>query len=478
MAVRLGVLGVGRSISFYPITRIEGHAKVTIVLGDDGEVESAYFHVMEFRGFEAFLRNRPVEEAPIIVTRICGLCSTSHHLASVKAVDSILGLEVSPWAEKLRLALHLAGIVHSHALHFFLLYAPDLLLSDLPVWRRGLPELAKRYPRLIRNALAIRRFAQRVLEALGGSSVHPTAAVPGGFAKPIEGDERLKLLEACNEAMKIFSETLSLVEEAAVKSAVGGVSEPSNFLSLYSDEDFALYDAPKIRAISERGDLVDEFRPEEYLEHINERVVSWSYAKAPFLKKLGYPDGIYRVGPLARLNIAGKLNSDWAEDLREKFNLSSSRPVNSTRHYNLARLVELAYCFERLNSLLSDSSLERAEGPARRVRVEFHEGVGVVEAPRGTLIHHYFADDEGIITRANMIVATVQNIPVIGRDVKVVASKILKGSSEERLLAEVSTLIRDYDPCLSCSVHCMNVPVVIEVLNSSGEVVARLPKEL
>ena len=469
---------MSRSISFYPITRIEGHAKVTIMLGDDGEVKDAYFHVMEFRGFEAFIRGRPVEEAPIIVTRICGLCSISHHLASVKAVDDVLGLDVPVWAEKLRLALHLAGIIHSHALHFFLLYSPDLLLSDLPVQRRGLPELAKRHPQFIRNALAIRRFAQRVLEVLGGSSVHPTAAAPGGFAKPIDGEERLKLLDAGNEAMKIFSETLSQVEEVAVESASGGVDKPSNFLSLHSEDDLALYDAPKIKAISSSGSLIDEFTPREYLEHIGEYVVPWSYAKAPFLKKLGYPDGTYRVGPLARINIAEKLSSDWAEDLRVKFNLKSSRPIASTRYYNLARLVELAYCFDKLISILSDSSLERAEAPERRVRVESNYGVGVVEAPRGTLIHHYFVDDRGIITGANMIVATVQNTPIIGRDVKVVASKVLKEGSEEKLLEEVSTLIRDYDPCLSCSVHCLNIPVVIEVLDSSGEVVARLPKEL
>lgn len=469
----------GKTISIKPITRIEGHAKVSILVDDENRVKDAYFHVLEFRGFERFLCGRPVEEAPIIVPRICGLCSVSHHLASVKAVDSIFGLEVDEWAEKLRLILHLAGFMHSHLLHFFILYAPDLLLNDVPSYKRGFTLLVKRYPKLIKQALRMRSFSQRVIEVLGGSSVHPTAAVPGGFAKPIDGEDRLKLIDLAEEAREIYLEILGLIGDF-VQSYLRDVFDfPTNFMALYSGVDLALYDADSIRCLSSSGDVIDEFKPDDYFSHINEFVVSWSYAKVPFILKLGYPNGIYRVGPLARFNIAGGIDSDWANSISRMFKLDKKRPLCASKYYNVVRLVELAYCIDKILELLNDSSIEYSKPLRGGIRVRFNEGVGVVEAPRGTLIHHYKVDDDGLITDANMIVATVQNTPIIGEEIKLVASKYVeRGVFGDDLLFSVSNLIRDYDPCLSCSVHGGNLPLEIEVVSMDGQVIARLPEEL
>jgi len=469
----------GKTISLKPITRIEGHAKVSILVDDENNVKDAHFHVLEFRGFERFLCGRPVEEAPIIVPRICGLCSVSHHLASVKAVDSIFGLEVGEWAEKLRLILHLAGFMHSHLLHFFILYAPDLLLRDVPFSKRGFTELIKRYPKLVKQVLRIRGFSQRVIEVLGGSSVHPTAAVPGGFAKPIDRDDRLKLVDLAEETAKIYLEILDSIENLLHSYLDEVYNYPTNFLALHSESDLALYDADYIRCLSKEGDVIDEFKPDEYLRHINERVVPWSYAKAPFILKLGYPEGIYRVGPLARFNIASKIDSEWADSLSKSFNLYGRRPLSASRYYNVVRLVELAYCIEKLLDLLNDSSIERSERLEEKIHVRFNEGVGVVEAPRGTLIHHYSVNDDGLITGANMVVATVQNTPIIDEEIKLVASKFIeRGVMGEDLLFSVSNLIRDYDPCLSCSVHSGNLPLQVEVVSLDGRIIARLPEEL
>jgi len=469
---------VSKKITIYPVTRIEGHAKVTVII-DGGEVQDARFQVLEFRAFEHFLKGRPVEEAPIIVTRICGLCSVSHHLASVKAVDKIFDLEIPPQAEKLRIILHLAGLIHSHVLHFFLLYLPDLALTSLPPNKRGFTELVKHYPDLIKLVINIRGFARRILETLGGSSIHPSAAIPGGFAKPLSSEDRIKLLDKCKEATKLFSKVLSLIDNFIDKSLSQDVGIKSNFVSMYHQNDLALYDSPKIRAISSNGDLIDEFSASEYLDHINEYVVPWSYAKAPFLIKLGYPNGLYRVGPLARLNIVNKIDSDWAEELREKYGLKSSKPRNSTRYYNVARLVELAYCFDKICRLLEDKELEKTLRREKKIKVEHNDGVGVVEAPRGTLIHHYFVNDEGLVVKANMIVATVQNTPIISEDIKSIVTKFIKANSldEGKLISEISTLIRDYDPCLSCSVHSLSIPLVIEFISTDGSLIARIPNE-
>lgn len=469
----------GRIVSIKPVTRIEGHAKVSIIVDDDNRVREAYFHVLEFRGFERFLRGRPVEEAPIIIPRICGLCSVSHHLASVKAVDSIFGLEVDECADKLRLTIHLAGFMHSHLLHFFILYAPDLLLVDVPAYKRGFPMLVKRYPRLVRQVLRVRDFSRRVIEVLGGSPVHPTAVVPGGFAKPIDGEDRMKLLELAKDASKVYMDVLGLIKDFLHSYLRNAVNFQTNFLALYSESDLALYDSNTIRCISWNGDVVDEFMPNEYFNHISEYVFPWSYAKAPFISKLGYPEGIYRVGPLARFNIAGRIDSDWANSLMKEFSLDGGQPLNSSKYYNVIRLIELAYCFDKLLDLLGNSSIERCSAVRGGLHVKSNSGVGVVEAPRGTLIHHYLVDDEGLITDANLIVATVQNIPVICEEIKLAASKLIESRGlGEDLLFTVSNLIRDYDPCLSCSVHECNLPLQIEVLSMDGKIIARIPEEL
>ncbi len=470
-------------ITICPVTRIEGHAKVTILI-EENEVKNALFQVLEFRAFEHFIKNRPIEELPILVTRICGLCSTAHHLASIKAVDHIFGLEIPDEARNLRLMLHLAGIIHSHLLHFFILYLPDLMLSDVPLQKRGFTELLRRYPSLIKQALKVRIFAHKVLEALAGSSIHPTGAVPGSFSKPLEHEVRMELLSLCNEAQRTYSQILNSIRPHIERFlSQSELNIPSNYLALYDETDLALYDSPTIKAISSNGNVIDSFDPCNYLEHINELVVEWSYAKAPFLTKLGYPDGFYRVGPLARINIAEKIDSDWAESLKVEYGFRSGIVINSTRHYNLARLIEIAYCLDKICELLKDPSIERESilrSVPRKLKIVSNEGIGIVEAPRGTLIHHYRVNDEGLVTHANMIVATVQNTPIISRDIRILVTKIIEreGVNEEKIWREVTALVRDYDPCLSCSVHSIGSPLTIEIVLSNTNSIVRLPKDL
>ena len=471
---------MGKRFCFHPITRIEGHAKVSLSLNEDNHVTDAIFQVLEFRGFERFMRGRQLVEAPLITPRICGLCSPSHHLASVKAVESAMDVDISSPSRKLREIVHLAGLLHSHLLHFFLLYSPDILLSDLSPEKRGFPELLKRHAPVVKTALTIRGFARRLLEVLGGSSIHPSAAVPGGFSKPLEHEVRIGLYERCKEILQLFMDLVSSLEGSVIAHINAYTSFPSNFLSLSSPSGLPLYDSDRITAQDSDGSEIISFEPAKYFDYIGERVVSWSYAKMPYIKLLGYPDGSYRVGPLARLNINKNLGSDFSMWLMRTFHLDADNPTVNTRSYNAARLVEIAYALERLRDLLDDAALERPTLPTGRLRFISDEGIGVVEAPRGTLIHHFKIDDEGCITDANLVVATVQNIPVINEEIKRLAERIIveDGLSELRLYGAISTLIRDYDPCLSCSTHSFGFPLRLEIYNSDGTLVESFPKNL
>ncbi len=469
-----------RKITFHPITRIEGHAKVTIMLGE-GEVKDAYFQVLEYRGFERFLRRRPIEEIPMITPRICGLCSTSHHIASVKAVDRIFGVEPPIQAEKLRKLLHYAGLLHSHILHFFILYMPDILLKDLPPERRGFPELLKRYSNLVKEILKVRRFSRKVLEELGSSSIHATPAIPGGFSKPISHEKRVELLREGRENLGRFIEIIS--EKAIFIDGILDVdiNIPSNFISLYSKGETPFYNSKIIRAVSSSGELIEDFQPEKYMEIIGEHVVPYSYAKAPYIKKLGYPKGAYRVGPLARNNINGRLSTDMAAEFQEKMGLITGKPLTNPRYYNLARIAECIYALERIIQILEDEGIENFKNNIPEGKIVNREAVGVVEAPRGTLIHHFKVDGEGSVEEADLIVATVQNTPIIGVEIKEIAEKIMGKDDENfevKLFQEISRLIRDYDPCLSCATHIPGFPLKVEIRSERGEIISEIPRGL
>lgn len=455
---------MNKSISFHPITRIEGHAKVIIFLDEKNDVENAYFQVTEFRGFEKILINRPVEEAPLIVPRICGLCSPSHHLASVKVLDEIFDVEVNKTALKLRELFHYAGILHSHILHFFILYFPDILFPNT-YSNVGFTEMMKKYPNLVKNALKIRRLSQKILEILGGSSVHPSAAIAGGFLNCLKPSQQSELLSETLDSIAILNKIIEENEEKLYNMNNDAKTVPSNFVSLYSSSMYPLYDSEKIHAISMSGELLASFKFSEYFENIDEETSPWSYSKVPYLKKRGLERGVYRVGPLARFNINDKIDSEMAEELMNKFLSNIKKPIASSSYYNIVRLIEIAYVLDKILEHLSSKNVQENAPPSKNLKIVNNEGVGIIEAPRGLLIHRYKVDADGYIKDADMIVATTQNTPIIAKEITDVSREIIHkdGVLKEKLYNVISKLIRNYDPCLSCATHSYNVPFILEM---------------
>ncbi|MCS7097269.1 MAG: Ni/Fe hydrogenase subunit alpha [Candidatus Methanomethylicia archaeon] len=469
---------MNRKISFHPITRIEGHAKVTIYIDSEGKVKNTLFQVIEYRGFERILRNRPIEEAPLIVSRICGLCSPSHHLASVKTVDEIFKLEISEEdvTFKLRDLFHLAGILHSHLLHIFFLYLPDVLFEIKDV-NSGFPKMLKYHMPLVKKVLEVRNFAKTLLEVLGGSSIHPSASVPGSFLNPMKPSQSSELLNVAMNSMRMLIDVVEMVEGKINEnmSIEEGINIHSNFVALYSNSIYPLYHAESIHAISASGELSSSFKCYDYYKKIFEESIPWSYAKSPYLKDLGF----YRVGPLARFNI-NKLNSENSKDFVERFLSKIQKPILSSNYYNLIRIAESIYVLDRIIELLNDEKITNTPVTHENLKIKRLEGIGVVEAPRGLLIHHYKVNGDGYIKDANLIVATVQNIPVIEREIAIISEKIIsrEGIIEDKLYREISKVIRNYDPCLSCATHKYDFPYTMEIhIENRGKIIT-YPKTL
>ena len=470
-----------RTITIEPVTKVEGHGKVTIHLDDNGDVADARFHVTEFRGFEKFCEGRMVWDMPVITERACGICPVSHHLASAKACDELLGVEIPPAAEMLRKLMHMGQIVHSHALHFFFLAAPDLVLGpDADPIKRSVMGVVEADPELAKKAIRLRQIGQTAIERVGGRKIHPVTAIPGGMSKPLDHKDRFEMLQECDEAVelaKLAVETAKQLNEkyadiihtfAAFDTCYGGLVK-DGVLKLY-DGDF--------RMMGSDGEVLAEFDPRDYLDHIGERVEEWSYLKFPFYKGLGWPDGVYRVNSLARLNVADKVSTPLAAAEHQEFKqLGNGKPVRESLYYHYGRAIEMLYAAERMRELLEDDEIV---SPEVRVKVDRRagEGVGVLEAPRGTLFHHYWADDMGKVTRVNLIVATVQNNPAMNMAVKSAAKQFIKGDEvTEGLLNRVEMAIRCYDPCLSCATHAVGkMPLVVELYSPLGDMLDRVER--
>ncbi|MEM2014655.1 MAG: Ni/Fe hydrogenase subunit alpha [Candidatus Methanomethylicia archaeon] len=466
---------MSRKLIFKPITRIEGHAKVSLFVSNDGKVLNSYLQVTEFRGFEKLLINRPIEEAPLIVPRICGLCSPSHHLASVKALDDIFGLTIKENALKLRELLHFAGILHSHILHFFILYLPDILFRECDK-NPGFLGMVKHYPSLVKQILEIRDFARQVIEILGGSSVHPSGAIPGGFLNSIKPSQQLELQEKSINSIKMIKEIIDNIEDKlTVILEDYDVYVPSNFVALYSNSTYPLYHSDDIRVISQHGELLTFFKYNECLKSICEKDTPWSYTKTPYILNYGY----YRVGPLARFNVNDIFDSENSEAFVKRFLSNRSRPLLTSNYYNIIRVAEIIYVLDKMFEILNNKCIQEPSLPQKNLRVKNNEGLGVIEAPRGTLIHYYKVDNEGYICDANLIVATVQNIPVIEKEIAAISESIIskEGLSEERLYSEISKLIRNYDPCLSCATHTYEFPLILEIYIENMNSIIRYPKK-
>jgi len=474
---------VAQKITIEPVTRIEGHAKVTIRMKENGDVDHAYMHVNEFRGFEKFCEGRMVFEMPLITPRICGICPVSHHLASAKAGDDALGAPPPRPAALLRELMHMGQIVQSHGMHFFELAGPDLLLGfDADPAIRNAVGLLQANPELTLKAINLRKWGQEIIRILGGRRIHPSFAVPGGVNKALTQGERELILSGYDEVISTIQAGIAIIYDWAEKNmedinkfgvfSTGyfGLVKPGNTLELYDGQ---------IRLIGRDGVELEKFDPRNYLDYIAEHVEPWSYLKFPYYKKMGYPQGVYRVGPLGRCNASERMATPLADAELKRFKaLNNGKPVENTLHYHTARLVETLYAAENVKVLLEDPDI-LSKDILNTCRNPKPVGVGVIEAPRGTLIHNYWVKENGQIERVNLIVSTGHNNWSMCEAVDSVAKTYINGQEiREGLLNRVEAAIRAHDPCLSCSTHAVGkMPMVIEFRDPADNLIRTLSRD-
>jgi NAD-reducing hydrogenase large subunit len=475
---------MAREIIIDPVTRIEGHSKITIQVDDAGEVQDAHFHVTQFRGFEKICDGRPFAEMPSITARICGICPVSHLLTSAKACDALLAVEIPPTAAKLRRIMNLAQVVQSHALSFFHLSSPDLLFGmDGDPAKRNIFGVIQEYPQLAKDGIALRKFGQEIIAMLGGKRIHPAWAVPGGVSEPLSEEKRDRISGMLPEAMALIERTLSwykdILKQFQDEIQVFG-NFPSMFMGLVATEGHereqgaaALehYDGALRMVDADGGIVLDGVDPTNYQDYLAEAVEPFSYLKSPYFKPAGYPEGIYRVGPLARLNIVDRCGTPKADAERAEFRGLQGGVILSSFHQHYARLVEILYAIEKIEQILSEPDILNTHVRAF-ARPNRSEGIGVAEAPRGTLFHHYKIDRNGLIESVNLIIATGHNNLAMNRSVKQVAQKYIKGPHlQEGMLNRIEAVIRCFDPCLSCSTHAIGrMPLHVQLLGPGKEV--------
>ena len=459
-----------------PVTRIEGHAKITIQLDDSGKVSDARFHVAEFRGFEKFCEGRPLWEMPGITARVCGICPVSHLLASAKAGDKILAVTIPPAASKLRRLMNLGQIVQSHALSFFHLSAPDLLLGmDSDPARRNIFGLIAAEPDFARRGIRLRQFGQEIIELLGGKKIHPAWSVPGGVRAGLlpEGRDHIQnRLGEAFETVQIALQRFKSIFDRFHEEAISFGDFRSLFMGLVTKEgNWEHYDG-NLRFVDADGEIVaDQVDPSLYEQYIGEAVQPDSYLKSPYYKPLGYPDGIYRVGPLARLNVCTHMGVPLADQELKEYRYRFHGTGTSSFLYHYARLIEILAALELIKRAIKDPDLTsdhlRAVAGINRL-----EGVGVSEAPRGTLFHHYQVDQDGLIKRVNLIIATGQNNLAMNRTVAQIAEHYIKGPQiPEGVLNRLEAGIRAFDPCLSCSTHAVGaMPLHVQLVAADGTI--------
>ncbi len=473
-----------RKIVIDPVTRVEGHGKVTIRLNEAGEVEQARFHIVEFRGFERFIRGRLYWEVPVIVQRLCGICPVSHHLGAGKAMDVIAGVDrLTPTAEKMRRLMHYGQVLQSNALNFFHLASPDLLLEfEAPVAQRNIIGVIEAFPEVGKWAIFIRKFGQEVIAACGERRIHPRLCVPGGVNQNLSVDHRDalrkdvdKIIQCCGEALELHKSFVHSHETLHETFA----SCKSNYVSLVgAGGGMDLYDGT-LRAIDAEGKPIFEgVRAADYRDYLIEEVRSWSYMKFPHIRSLSREDGWYRVGPLAQLNCCSFIGTPLAEAARKDFMARGNGGlVHATLAYHWARLIVMIHCAETVKDLLFDDDLQGTDLLVSGERRP--EGVAIIEAPRGTLIHHYTVDKNDQVTGANLIVSTTNNNEAMNRSVTKVAIDDLTGHEiTEGLLNHIEVAIRAYDPCLSCATHALgDMPLIVTLEDADGSVIATKVKQ-
>lgn len=466
-----------KKIVVEPVTRIEGHAKITIYLDDSGSVYDAHFHVTQYRGFEKFTEGRPFHEMPAITARICGICPVSHLIASAKTCDELMAVRIPPTGAKLRRLMNLGQFIQSHALSFFHLSSPDFLLGmDADPAERNIIGLLRAHPEVARDGIRLRQFGQQVIEVLGGKRIHPAWVVAGGVNEPLSEEKRDTILEGIPESIAIVERALDIFKNImdTHKTEVQTFANfPSLFIGLVNDRGEPDFYDGLIRVVDAEGKIIaDRIPASKYQEYIAESVEPWTYLKFPYYRSMGYTDGIYRVGPLARMNIADRLGTRRSDQEWAEFSGLHRGAVLSSFYYHYARLIEILYSLELVERLLHDpdilSTHVRAFAGSNNM-----EAIGMSEAPRGILMHHYKINEQGLLTWSNLIIATGHNNLAMNRGVFQVAKHFVKGEKiTEGALNRVEAVIRAYDPCLSCSTHAVGqMPLHMQLVRADGEIV-------
>lgn len=483
-----------KTITIDPITRLEGHGKISIFLNDAGNVENAYLQIPELRGFEKFCEGRRAEDMPIITPRICGVCPVAHHFAATKALDACFGVEPTETAKKLRELMYVGYYIYDHTLHFYFLGGPDFVVGpDAPASERNIFGVLKRVGLDVgREVIKHRAYGQRITEIIGGKATHPTCGVPGGISKGLNEEERQKIEEMARSSVEFAKFTLGVFNDIVLKNKAYvdlivsdpyrldaynmGLVDANNHVNFY-DGDVCVTD--------QKGKEFDRFKGGDYLDHIAERVEPWTYSKFTYLKKVGWKgltagpeSGIYRVGPLGRLNAAEGMATPLANaEYKRMYETLGGKPVQSTLAFHWARLVELLYAAERAVELSIDPSITKTD--LRNPVGKPGEGVGVIEAARGTLFHHYKLDEEAMVKKANLIVATTNNYADICCSVRDAAKGLIHGGEvSDGLLNKVEMAFRAYDPCFGCSTHTLpgEGPLTVEIVDSTRRVVKRVSR--
>ncbi len=474
-----------RRIAIDPLSRVEGHGKVTLLLDDDNRVQQARLHIVEFRGFEKFIEGRPFWEVPVMVQRLCGICPVSHHIAAAKAMDQIVGATLTPTAEKIRRLMHYGQILQSHALHFFHLASPDLLFGfDAEAGQRNVAALAAHDPAIVRKGVLLRKFGQEIIRMTAGKRVHGTGAIPGGVNKSLMPEERAALLKDIYEIIAWSREAVGIVkllfEQHLPQYRDFGSFDAHALCLVRADGALDFYGGGLRARRADGTTFFDHFDTDHYWDVIVEDVKPWSYMKFPFLRALGNADtGWYRVGPLTRVTQCDCIPTPLAERERQDFlAFAAGAAARATLGFHWARMIEMLHAAEAIKELLHDDDIVGRDLVATGQRCE--RGIGVIEAPRGTLIHHYRVDENDQVVRANLIVSTTHNNQAMNAAIRAVARQYFDGRDiTEGLLNHIEVAIRCFDPCLSCATHALGrMPLEVSIVSADGTARAGMARNL
>jgi NAD-reducing hydrogenase large subunit len=469
-----------RRVAIDPVSRVEGHGKVTILLDADNKVHQVRLHIVEFRGFEKFIQGRPYWEVPVMVQRLCGICPVSHHLAASKALDMMMGVrQLTPTAEKIRRLMHAGQILQSHALHFFHLASPDLLFGfGSDVAQRNIVGVVAAHPEIAKKGVLLRKYGQEVIRMTAGKRVHGTGSIPGGVNKSLAADERAELLKDIYQMVAWSRDAVGIIrqlfEQNLAEYTAFGRFRSAGMCLVRADGAMDLYHGGLRARDIDGNTLFDHFNYGRYWDVIAEDVKPWSYMKFPFFKSLGPDEGSYRVGPLTRVTQCDSIPTPLADKAREEFMaFDGGSACGATLGYHWARMIEMLHAAESIKDLLHDDDITGSDLMATGERQErAGRGVGVIEAPRGTLIHHYRVDENDLVIRANLIVSTTHNNQAMNTAVREVAKKYLNGREiTEGLLNHIEIAIRAFDPCLSCATHALGqMPLEVAIVGADGTV--------